>query len=83
MVFGTAVGLELVLLLLCCTEGLRCDLWCFLLQAGLEPVPPEYQPFDRVMSSSIRVRVFICGPFRNMSGGVSVLIFIIFVVLSS
>ena len=32
MVFGTAVGLELGLLLLCYTEGMRCDLWCLLLR---------------------------------------------------
>ena len=31
MVFGTTVGLELGLLLLCYREGLRCDLWCLVL----------------------------------------------------
>ena len=51
MVFGTTVGLELGLLLLCYREGLRCDLWCLVLRQGLEHVLPEYQPFDRVTSS--------------------------------
>ena len=32
MVFVTAVGLELDLLLLYCREGLRCDLWCLVLR---------------------------------------------------
>ena len=32
MVFGTAVGLELDLLLLYYREGLRCDLWSLLLR---------------------------------------------------
>ena len=32
MVFGTAVGLELGLLLLYYRECLRCDLWCLVLQ---------------------------------------------------
>ena len=32
MVFGTAVGLELGLLLLYYREGLRCDLWCLVLR---------------------------------------------------
>ena len=31
MVFGTAVGLEFGLLLLCYREYLRCDLWCLVL----------------------------------------------------
>jgi hypothetical protein len=38
-------------------ECLRYFLWCFLLRPGLEPVPPEYQPFSRVTFSSIRVTV--------------------------
>jgi hypothetical protein len=61
MVFGTAAGLELGLLLLCCREGLRCDLWCLVLRPGLEPVSAEYQPFDRVTSSSIGVTVVNLG----------------------
>ena len=32
MVFATAVGLELGLLLLYYREGLRCDLWCLVLR---------------------------------------------------
>ena len=36
---------------------MRCDLWCLVLRPGLELVPPEYQPFDRVTSSLIRVTV--------------------------
>ena len=47
--------LELGLLLLYCREGLGCDLWCLVLRPGLEHVPDEYQPFDRVTSSSIGV----------------------------
>jgi len=42
----------------CCfiyREGLRCDLRCLVLRPGLELVPPEYQPFDQVTSSSICV----------------------------
>ena len=36
MVFGSTLGLELGLLLLCYREGLRCDLWCFVLRwAGI------------------------------------------------
>ena len=51
------LGLELGLLLLCYREGLRYDLWCLVLRLGLEHVPPEYQLFDRVTSSSVRVTV--------------------------
>ena len=36
MAFGTTVGLELGLLLLCYREGLICDLWCLVLRQGLE-----------------------------------------------
>jgi len=57
MVFGTMMGLELGLLLLCLREGLRCDLWCLVLRPSLEHLPPEYLPFDRVTSSSIRLTV--------------------------
>ena len=49
--------LELGLLLLYYREGLKCDLWCLVLLPGLEPIPPEYQLFDRVTSSSIRLTV--------------------------
>ena len=45
MVYGTTVGLDLGLLLLCYREGLRCDLWCLVLWPGLEPVPPEIDIF--------------------------------------
>ena len=43
----------------CCiySDGLRWDLWCLVLRPGLETIPPEYQPFDRVTSSSICVTV--------------------------
>ena len=72
MVFGAAAGTELYYreclrcdlwclvlrqgLELYYKEGLRCDLWCFVLRQGLEPVPAEYQPFDRVTCSSICVK---------------------------
>jgi hypothetical protein len=47
--------LELGLLLLYFREGLRCDLWCLVLRPRLEPILAEYQTFDRVTSSSIRL----------------------------
>ena len=75
MVFGTAVGLELGLLLWYYREGLRCDLWCLVLRPGLEQVPSEYQPFDRVMSSSIVVTVVNLRPMKLYERGNSCIYF--------
>ena len=62
--------------------GLRCDLWCLVLRPRLEPVPPEYQPFDRVMSSSIRVTVVNLLAMKGYEGEIAVFIFKILVGLS-
>jgi hypothetical protein len=43
--------------------------------AGLEPVPPEYQPFDRVTSSSIRVTVLNLRALKGCEGGIAVFVF--------
>jgi hypothetical protein len=50
--------------------------------AGLEPVPAEYQPFDRVTSSSIRLTVVNLRARKGYEGGVAVFIFKILVVLN-
>jgi len=55
MLFGTTVGLELGLLLLCYREGLRCDLWCLVLRPGLEHVPPEIDIFTYHLYSHIHI----------------------------
>ena len=60
-------------------EGLRCDLWCLVLRQGLEPVPAEYQPFDRVTSSSIGVTVVNLRAMKGYGGGIAVFIFNILV----
>ena len=75
MVFGTAVGLDLGLLLLYYREGLRCDLWCLVLRPVLEPVPPEYQPFDRVTSRSILVTIFNLRAIQEYEWGNSCIYF--------
>ena len=69
-------------MLLYCREGLRCDLWCLVLRPGLEPVPAEYQPFDRVTSSSIRLTAVNLRTMKGYEGGIVVFIFNIFVGLS-
>ena len=74
--------LELGLLLLCYREGLRCDLWCLVLRPGLEPVPAEYQPFDRVTSSSIRLTAVNLRAVKGYEGGIAAFIFNILVGLS-
>ena len=58
------------------------DLWCLLLRPGLEPVPAEYQPFDRVTSSSICVTVVNLRAMKGYEGGIAVFIFNILVRLS-
>jgi hypothetical protein len=45
---------------------MRCGVWSLVLRPGLEPVPPEYRPFNRVTSSSFRV---ITVNLRAMQGG--------------
>jgi hypothetical protein len=49
---------------------------------GLEPVPAEYQPFDRVSSSSIRVKFVNFRAIKGYEGGIAVFIFNILVGLS-
>ena len=46
---------------------------------GLEPVPAEYQPFDRVTSSSIGVTVVNLWAMKRYGGGIAVFIFNILV----
>ena len=75
------VPLELGLLLLYYREGLRCDLRCFELRQGLEHVPAEYQPFDRVTSSSIGVTIVNLWAMKG-NGGIAVFVFNIFAELS-
>ena len=74
--------LELGLLLLYCREGLRCDLWCMVLRPGLEPVPAEYQQFDRVTSSSIGLIAVNLRAMMGYEGGIAVFILNILVGLS-
>ena len=50
--------------------------------AGLEPIPPEYQPFDRVTSSWIRVTFAYLRAMKGYEGGIAVFIFNILVGLS-
>jgi hypothetical protein len=50
--------------------------------AGLELIPAEYQPFDRVMSSSIRLTVVNLRAMKRYEVGIAVFIFNILVGLS-
>ena len=50
--------------------------------AGLEPIPPEYQPFDRVTSSWIRVTFAYLRAMKGYEGGIALFIFNILVGLS-
>jgi hypothetical protein len=67
--------LEFGLLLLYYGESLRCDLWCLVLRPGLEIAFPEYQSFDRVTSSSIRVTVVNLWAMKEYDGEVAIFIF--------
>jgi hypothetical protein len=69
-------------LLLHYREGLRCELWCLVLRPGLETIPAEYQPFDRVTSNSVRVTFVNLRAMKVYEWGIAVFISNILVGLS-